>query len=124
MCFLKLDNVLFQALWFLSIVSRHCAFSRTLVFQPCFSTLWFFKDYDFLALFFQHCVFSNMVFFKLYSQCCTLCFFLSFPCNLMLLCFAFCVCASFLALLQALCSPLFFGLCFYVTTLTLGLRLR
>ncbi len=73
LCFFKchgfltlfVGNVFSQAPWFINVISRRHAFSRTLVFQPCFLALWFFKDCDFLALFFQHCVFSSTTFFWL-----------------------------------------------------------
>jgi len=110
---LFLGIMLSQAVWFLGIVFGHYVFSSVMVYYCClwvvcffkhcgFSTLflgtmlsqgpWFFrfvfiKDHDFLALFFQHNVFSSTILSWLYSQCCIMCFFWTL---LVTLCYVFC----------------------------------
>jgi hypothetical protein len=79
-------TVLFQALSFLGIVSRHYAFSSVVVFQSCFYALCFLKHHGFSTLFMAimlsqalwflnivsgHCVFSSVVVFQycLWAMC-------------------------------------------------------
>jgi hypothetical protein len=56
--------MLFQALWFLSVVSWHCAFSSVVIFQHCFWALCFFKCCGFLALFVGSVLFQAPWFFN------------------------------------------------------------